>query len=171
MIVGKTARKHVKFEYGRNIASTNIEVIDSDDKRLQLDCRAFLSNGNLINVLVGDGGEVEDKSDKKRKGKAKKQADKSITPNYDKRTVYFKVETKKELILCGLAMLRKHKYTGLKGHFTGYLQPFVEVGNAVEFKDRRYNSEADGTYLVQSVKVSFGQNGARREIGLGIKLD
>lgn len=56
----------------------------------------------------------------------------------------------------------------LEGQFTAFLQPSVAPGNAV-YIEGAGDFEA-GTYLVESTEVTFGLNGARRKIELGMML-
>ena len=60
-------------------------------------------------------------------------------------------------------------YTGYEGEINAFLEPFVGPGFAAYLTDNRY-PEMDGTYLVESTNVQFGQNGARRKIELGPKI-
>ncbi|WP_149836878.1 hypothetical protein [Chitinophaga agrisoli] len=60
-------------------------------------------------------------------------------------------------------------YTGYEGKITAFLQPFCRPAQRVEIRDTKY-PERNGVYLVESTEVSYGTNGARRVIGIGIKL-
>lgn len=60
-------------------------------------------------------------------------------------------------------------YVGYEGYLTGFLQPFVKVGDSVYIEDERY-SEQKGVYLVEGTEVVFGVNGARRILEVGPKL-
>lgn len=60
-------------------------------------------------------------------------------------------------------------YAGYEGYVTGFLQPYCQPGWSAVVKDDDY-PERDGTYLVESTTVTFGQNGARRMVEMGPKL-
>jgi len=60
-------------------------------------------------------------------------------------------------------------YEGYEGHITAFLQPYCLPGYKAYITDNRY-PERNGTYLVETVEVIFGQNGARRTIEIGPKL-
>lgn len=59
-------------------------------------------------------------------------------------------------------------YSGYEGHISTFLQPYVEPGYEAYISDDRY-PELDGSYLVESTEVHFGQSGARRVVEIGPK--
>lgn len=60
-------------------------------------------------------------------------------------------------------------YDGYEGKITAFLQPYCEAGYRGLLEDVKY-PERSGTYLVESTEVTYGNNGARRIVGIGIKL-
>ena len=165
--VGGVVQKTTKYEIGRNVIDNDLEVVDSTDTELQLECKTILPNGNELKVTVGDNGEYTDKTDKKRESKENVK----VIGSPEKRTMYFyNVQTAKELASVGLAHLQKLKYTGLKGSLTGFLIPFTTCGQSVSIVDKRFENRLDGVYLAEKVTVSFGEGGGRRRVELGLKL-
>ena len=55
------------------------------------------------------------------------------------------------------------------GTLTAFLQPYCAPGWIVSLTDDRF-PEHNGQYLVESTRVTFGTQGARRYVGLGPKL-
>ncbi len=106
------------------------------------------------------------------------QDNKKITPKKEVgdadgelRTVhYYNVTTEAELLKLAENDLQKYKYEGFKGSLTGFLIPFAEPLMTCDLIDPTYNGSRSGLYQTDSVKISFGQNGARRTVELGRKL-
>lgn len=67
------------------------------------------------------------------------------------------------------AMHNSVAYTGYEGKITAFLQPYCEPGFKAIIKDDKY-PERSGSYLVESTEVTYGMQGARRIVGIGLKL-
>lgn len=67
------------------------------------------------------------------------------------------------------ADLLKNSYDGYEGKLTTFLQPYCEPAYRAAVEDLRY-PERSGNYLVESVETTYGASGARRKVGLGLKL-
>ena len=174
--VGAVVQTTTKYEIGKNVVDNDLEVVDSEDTKLQLECKTILKSGEHLVVTVGDDGQYTDKTDKKRTDKTPKKVEQKakadIVVEGEKRTMYFyNVQNKADLVKIGLAHLKKLKYTGLKGSLTGFLKPYVECGQSVSVIDNRYENRLDGIYLAEKVVVKFGEQGGRRTIYLGLKLN
>ncbi len=92
-------------------------------------------------------------------------------PDGELRTVhYYNVKTEEELLKLAENDLLKYKYEGFEGTVTTFLIPFAEPLMTCILVDPRYGGSRSGRYQTDSVKVSFGQNGARRIVELGKKL-
>lgn len=59
--------------------------------------------------------------------------------------------------------LKKLKYTGYRGRFTGFLQPYCQPGDMVEISDLKY-PDRKGTYFAETVEVTCSMSGGRRII-------
>ena len=57
-------------------------------------------------------------------------------------------------------------YSGYEGGMQTFLQPYASPGYLAYITDSRY-SERDGTYIIESVRTSFGINGATRIVEVG----
>ena len=60
-------------------------------------------------------------------------------------------------------------YDGYEGKITAFLQPYCEHGYRALLTDDRY-PQRNGRYLVDSIEISYGMQGARRTVGLAFKL-
>lgn len=69
-----------------------------------------------------------------------------------------------------LAAQYKFNYDGYEGKITAFLQPYCEPAYMAFIEDLKY-PERNGLYNVESVEVSYGMKGARRIVGIGIKLN
>ena len=63
-------------------------------------------------------------------------------------------------------------YDGYRGQLTAFLEPFAAPGMLAIIKDERYAGRTKyGTYIIDSVETTFGQQGARRKVEIGRKID
>jgi hypothetical protein len=69
----------------------------------------------------------------------------------------------------GKTLQYKFNYDGYEGKITPFLQPYCEVAYQAFVEDLKY-PERTGTYNVESTDVTYGMKGARRIVGIGIKL-
>ena len=54
-------------------------------------------------------------------------------------------------------------YTGYEGKLTAFLQPYCDVAYSLQITDNR-NSDMNGTYLCETMDVTYGVRGARRSL-------
>lgn len=66
-------------------------------------------------------------------------------------------------------MEQRENYSGFDGKITAFLQPYCKPTQKMNIEDPRY-SERSGNYLIESTELKFGRSGARRIIGISIKL-
>lgn len=69
----------------------------------------------------------------------------------------------------GQDQLEKLKYTGYKGSFMTFGEPYVTHGDIVKLTSKKM-PERDGNYLVKEVKRTWGMNGSRQEIFIEQKV-
>lgn len=67
------------------------------------------------------------------------------------------------------AKLRQEAYDGYEGSFDTLLIPYAQHGWKASLEDRTF-PERSGDYFIESVTTTFGDNGGKRSIELGIKL-
>lgn len=137
--------KVVKYRNGVNVIEDNLEWIDPDDTRLKIKAIHWRRNNTKIEKEVGDAdGEL--------------------------RTLHFyNIADEKQLEALAMEEIQQYKYAGYKGGLTGFLLPLVEVGNVVQFDSVDF-PERSGRHLVEKITTSFGTNGARRKVEIGIKV-
>lgn len=63
----------------------------------------------------------------------------------------------------------KQSYRGYEGKIKAFLLPYCETAWRANITDAKY-PERSGIYLVESTEVTYGTAGARRTVGIGIKL-
>lgn len=80
------------------------------------------------------------------------------------------VMDEKQLTDIAQAKLRQECFDGYEGTFDTLLYPYCEPGYVSELSNPRY-PEQQGQYFVESVTTKYGENGASRTVGIGIKLN
>lgn len=104
------------------------------------------------------------------KANGKKEKVKTGIPNSNSVRKRIQAISDKDLLKRGANELEQTKnYTGFDGKITGFLVPFCKPSNKANIEDPRY-PERSGNYLVESTEVKFGTSGARRIVGISIKL-
>lgn len=135
----------VKYELGTNIIDNDLTWVNEDDTRIKIKAILIKKDNTKIEKEVGDGdGET--------------------------RTLYFyNLDSAANLETLALQEIKKYKYAGYKGGINTFLIPGVRVGNVARMADPQF-SERSGDYIVDKVTTTFGQNGARRKVELGLKV-
>lgn len=86
------------------------------------------------------------------------------------RTLFFyDIKSQDQLKKLAEEELQKYKYDGYEGKITTLLQPYALPGMTASIEDVDYQ-EKSGDYYIEGTHVTFGTNGARRIIDIGIKL-
>ncbi len=67
------------------------------------------------------------------------------------------------------AYARQYTYTGYEGALQTFLQPYAQHAFAANLSDPVF-PELNGQYLIESMDLYFGQQGARRTLGIGSTL-
>lgn len=140
-------------ELSKEVAITKeVQVINDDltyqkeeDVKIRIKAVSMLPNNQKIEVEVGDvTGEVR------------------TAFFYDLDQATLKETAERELPL--------FKYTGFRGAFTTFGEPFIEHGDIIEYKSLKF-PEYTGKYFADSVKTTFGQGGFRQIVELGRKAE
>jgi hypothetical protein len=87
----------------------------------------------------------------------------------DLRTINLFNVPEKDIINAANRELERLKYTGYKGTFTTFGEPFVNAGDAAAMISTQI-PERNGNYLVKSVRRTWGVNGYRQEVELETKI-
>lgn len=86
------------------------------------------------------------------------------------KTLYFyDVKDQKELAALAAAELSRYSYDGYSGKITTFLWPFAMPTMVAHIEDPAYK-ERDGSYYIESTEVQYGRSGARRIVGIGLKV-
>lgn len=136
----------VKYKLGWNvIKDNNLKYRTASSINTTVIYKGHLKNGTVVQAQSGDGsGELitVDQHDVTDQASLQKLAD---------------------------AHRSSLSYDGYEGKITGFLQPYCEHGYKAFLIDDKYQ-ERNGNYLVDSIEVSYGMQGARRSVGIAFKL-
>jgi hypothetical protein len=135
-----------KFDFQKNVVSSNLEYKKEDDIRLKAKAISFLSNNTKIEAEVGDS-------------------------DGEQKTFYFYGENdKNKLKILAENELKKLKFEGYRGSFEAFGVPVVAHGETVLLFDKRYAERNGQGYLVDKVKTSWGASGYRQIIEIARKV-
>lgn len=150
-------RKTSVFNFQKNIISDNLEYKKKEDIKLGATC---------ISLNVKDAG-----TNKNGTKKTKKERLEVFVGDKDGelRTLHYADKSVEEMKVLGERELRRFFYTGYFGSFTTFGLPKVKHGDEVVLEDKIL-PERNGSYLVKSVKTTFGQGGFRQDVELHLKL-
>jgi len=150
-------RKTSVFNFQKNIISDNLEYKKKEDIKLGATC---------ISLNVKDAG-----TNKNGTKKTKKERLEVFVGDKDGelRTLHYADKSIAEMKVLGERELRRFFYTGYFGSFTTFGLPKVKHGDEVVLEDKVL-PERNGSYLVKSVKTTFGQGGYRQDVELHLKL-
>jgi hypothetical protein len=134
-------------------------------------------NGKDVNVISSDNLKFRKSDDVKIKIKAvwiKKDNSRVIEEAGDEngalRTFLAdNISSKADLKDFANQQLKQLKFDGYEGNVKTFLIPFIEPGYTVNIKDSSF-PDREGSYYVESTKVTAGDSGMRREIEISIKL-
>jgi hypothetical protein len=79
------------------------------------------------------------------------------------------VSSSEQLTKIAKAKLLQESFDGYEGTFTAFLVPYCQAGYRCELTDKRY-PERSGNYYIESTETTYGMGGARRKVGIGLKL-
>lgn len=131
------------FLFEKNIIETQLDYLKKEDVKVKV--KGVLINGNeREEISVGD-------------------------EDGDLTTFFLYGSSKDELKRQCEARLEQSNYTGYYGSFTTFLEPKVVSGDYAVIDSYKY-PERKGTYLIKSVKTSFGVSGGRQIIELERRL-
>ena len=135
------------FQYGKNIIDdSTLKYKKVEDQLIKIKAVSIFPDNTKVELDVGD-------------------------PNGELRTLYQYNMSKADLQVYAEEQLNRLKYEGFEGSFETFLEPKVEMGEAVRIIHDLY-PEKDGVYLVKSVNTKFGVGlGGKQTIELERKID
>jgi phage protein D len=136
---------NVTFDLRNNVISNDLTFKVKDDLKYKVKAISILKNNQRIEKEFGDA-------------------------DGEQRTFHFyNIKDENKLKSIAENELLKYKYTGYRGTITTFGLPVAWFGMSANIQDANY-PDRDGTYYIESVTSTFGQNGFRRTVELGIKL-
>lgn len=136
----------VKYELRYNvIKDDDLKFQLAADVKLKVKAVCYYKDGTKIEGKLGEeGGET-------------------------KTLYYYDVKNAQELKALAQEELKRYSFDGYRGKVETFLFPFSLPGMVAELDDPVYQ-ERSGNYYIESVDVSFGMSGARRNVEIGIKV-
>lgn len=139
---GDTVKYRLRYNVIRDM---DLKYQKAEDIRLKVKAVCYSKDGAKIEGEIGEeGGE-------------------------QKTLYYYDVKNAAELKELATLELKRYSYDGYRGKIETFLVPFAAPCMIAALDDPDY-PERSGNYLIESVDVSFGTDGARRTVELGIKV-
>ena len=146
LVCGKsyTGGKTIPLHLERDLVNERLNYRSAKDIRIRIEAVSTLRDGRKIEVSVGDSdGEL-------------------------RRLTYFGIEVEGALKKLAEQDLKKFKVDGLEGGLTTFGIPVIQHGDKVDLTSDLY-AERNGQKYVEETRVSFDENGYRRNLKLGEK--
>lgn len=134
----------ISYNLRRNVIKSNLKYHKAEDITLKVKAVHIANDNTKTEVEVGDADGAT-------------------------RTFYFyNIESQSELKERAREKLREYKYDGYEGNIETFLIPQAAPGMVASVRDPDFNR--DGNYVIEKVRTSFGKNGARRKVTIGLKV-
>lgn len=141
-VQGETVKYRLRFNV---IKDDELKFQLASDIKMKVKAICYYKDGTKIEGELGeDGGE-------------------------NKILYYYDVKDAKELKALAQEELKRYSFDGYRGKIETFLFPYALPGMIAQLEDEVYQ-ERSGNYYIESVDVSFGMSGARRNIEIGIKV-
>jgi len=135
-------------------------------------------NGDERNVINADGLKFRRADDVKLKIKAiaiqgdntRLEAEIGDEDGSQRTLHFYNIKSVTELNAIAKQELDKLKYDGYEGKVKCFLIPFVDPAYTVKIVDPIF-PDREGEYFVESTKLTYGSDGIRREVEIGIKVN
>lgn len=158
----------VKYRMGWNVIKDgNLKLRQAKNENVTVRFLGLEKGGTVQTVEAENSFFTAGKS--KGKGKVVKTVGEAGTNGETKVVKTHSVTDKTTLNKMAQELLSVMSYTGYEGRITAFLEPYCLPGDRAKLEDVKY-PERSGTYLIESVEVTYGSTGARRIIQIGIKL-
>jgi hypothetical protein len=144
---GQLGKARYHFQKNIPLNECKLEYKESSDVKIKVRAISLLPNNKKIEIELGDTGDGANET-----------------------TLHFYNLTKDELRKQAQIKIDKLKYTGYRGTLKAFGMPKVTHGMDAELMNEKY-PERGGLYHIDGVKTTYDENGFRREIELGPRLD
>ena len=140
-----------KFSWQHNVIDDDLTYKRKEDVRIKAKVVAIHPNGKKTTATAGEADGEE-------------------------RTIFLRLtakdDTKDPATLKTMAekKLANYRYDGYRGKLTSFGEPYIIHSGTADLFDSRYPQRA-GSYLVDSVRTTFGTGGFRREVELGARAN
>ena len=139
--IGQTAR----YDLNYNIVANDLEYRTKEERKLKVRYTYIDKNNKKKTVEEGD-------------------------PDGELRTFHTSVVSEEpKLREMARVEMERLKYDGFDGSITSFLVPFATRGMQAHMIDNELK-EIDERYFIKKVEITFGRNGARRQVTIGAKL-
>lgn len=150
LIVGKvyaddSALDPVKLHLEKNVVNNDLNYKDKDDVLIRITAVSTLSNGNKIEVTVGD------------------------ETGEERQLSYYGIEIEAELKKLANEDYKKYKVDGFTGSLTAFGIPYFKHGMKVNLDSDLY-PDRKGLYYVEETIIDYNDAGYRRKGQLGEKV-
>lgn len=136
----------VKYNLQKNvITADNLTYQKAEDVKIKINAVCVYRDGTKVEAKAG----AEDGTERK--------------------LYFYNVKDQGELAALAQAELKRHSYDGYAGKIQTFLLPFAAPGMVADIEDEVYK-ERSGKYYIESVETTYGTSGARRTVGIGIKI-
>jgi hypothetical protein len=141
-VKGNTVKYKLRYNV---ITDDDLKFYKADDYKLKVEAKSYDRNGAKLEASVGaDGGEA-------------------------KTLWFYNVADTAQLKTLAEQELKRYSFDGYRGKIETFLAPYAEPAMVAGLTDPLYNDRS-GNYYIESTEVTFGTNGARRKVELGIKV-
>lgn len=129
------------YDIARNVKSSDLKYRTADEVSLKVTAKSSRRDGSHIEVTVGD-------------------------PDGEARSLnYYGIATKAELEKLAKVDMERFKFDGYEGGVKSFGIPICQHGDKVRLTSSDH-PERNGTYLAESVTITFGPEGFERDIKL-----
>jgi hypothetical protein len=135
----------VELHLEKNVVNNDLNYKTKEDVLIRINAVSTLSNGNKLEVTVGD----------------KTGAERQLS--------YYGIEIEAELTKLASEDLKKYKVDGFTGGLTAFGIPYFKHGMKVDLTSHLY-PDRNGVYYVEETIVDFSESGYRRKGQLGEKV-
>lgn len=142
----KVVGDSVKYKLRQNVISDDdLKYQRADDVKLKITAVCIYRDGTKVEAEIGASDGTE------------------------KKLFFYDVQDQNELAALAEAELKRYSYDGYAGKIKTFLFPYAAPAMTAEIYDEIYN-ERDGRYYIEGVTVTYGRNGARRSVEIGLKV-
>lgn len=142
---GTNIGETVKYDLNYNLVDNNLEFMFKEDRKIKVRYTYQDSENKKTMVEVGD-------------------------PDGELRTYHTSVvSSKAKLREMAEAEIERLKYDGYQGDVTSFLIPYATRGMKAVIEDQEH-ANRNGSYFIEKVVISYGSEGARRTVNIGMKL-